>query len=163
VTCHIPLKRSQWELQLCFKPHLNQGFEQKVMGIQSRGSLNFQNFGEFQDSNLGVPGQNDIWVQAPNPSRDESCEFVFARGSSVHQKCSNYALANLLFGLCKSMWIIDSLVTLPNPHPRAPTCPSTFEVLWAKECTQLLLFLLFSPWTPNWIYQKTWGCVKNIM
>jgi hypothetical protein len=31
----------------------------------------------------------------------ESCEFVFAHGSFVHQKCSNYALTNLLFGLCK--------------------------------------------------------------
>ncbi len=36
----------------------------------------------------------------PSPSRGESCEsceFGFARGSSVHQKCFNYALTNLLF------------------------------------------------------------------
>jgi hypothetical protein len=39
----------------------------------------------------------------PSPGRGESCESVFAHGSSVHQKCSNYALTNLLFGLCKSM------------------------------------------------------------
>jgi len=31
----------------------------------------------------------------------ESYEFVFVHGSSVHQKYYNYALTNLLFGLCK--------------------------------------------------------------
>jgi hypothetical protein len=36
---------------------------------------------------------------------------------SVHQKCSNYTLTNLLFGLCRSMWIIDMLVTRLSPHP----------------------------------------------
>jgi hypothetical protein len=52
----------------------------------------------------------------------------------VHQKCFNYALTNFLFGLCRSVWIIDSLVTRPNPHLGAPTCLSTPKVLWAKEC-----------------------------
>jgi hypothetical protein len=32
------------------------------MGLQSHGSPNFRNFGTF---NLGIPGQNDIWVLAP--------------------------------------------------------------------------------------------------
>ncbi len=35
--------------------------------------------------------------------RGESCESVLARGESMHQKCSNYAFTNLLFGLCRSM------------------------------------------------------------
>jgi len=34
----------------------------------------------------------------------------------MHQKCSNYALTNLLFGLCKSMWIIDPIFLHLNPH-----------------------------------------------
>jgi hypothetical protein len=59
----------------------------------------------------------------------ESYETVFARGSSVHQKCSNYALTNLLFGLCKSMWIIDSLITHFSLHFEALTCPFTPEAL----------------------------------
>jgi len=42
-------------------------------------------------------------VASPKFGRGESYEFVFARSSSVHQKCSNYALTNLLFGLCKSV------------------------------------------------------------
>jgi hypothetical protein len=43
----------------------------------------------------------------PSPGCDESYEFVFTDGSSVHQKCYNYALTNFLFGLCRSMGIID--------------------------------------------------------
>jgi hypothetical protein len=68
-----------------------------------------------------------------NPGCVESCESVFACGLSMHQKCSNYALTNLLFGLCKFMWIIELLVILPNPHPGAPAHPSTFKVLRARE------------------------------
>ncbi len=38
-----------------------------------------------------------------SPNRGESYESMYARGLFVHQKCSNYTLTNLLFGLCKSM------------------------------------------------------------
>jgi hypothetical protein len=51
----------------------------------------------------------------------------------MHQKCFNYALINLLFGLRMYVWIIDSLITHPSPHPGAPACPSTPEVLQIKE------------------------------
>jgi hypothetical protein len=111
----------------------------KITGVQ---------FKEFWDSNLRISGQNGIWVLAlwpstkniikgkwwppPNPSCDESCEFVFAHGLSMHQKCSNYTLINL-FGLCRSMWIIDLLVILPSPHHGALTRPSTPKVLWVRE------------------------------
>jgi hypothetical protein len=76
-------------------------------------------FWEFWDSHLGVLGQNDIWVLAlwpytkitirgrwwlpPSPGCGEFCEFVVTRGLSMHQRCSNYALINLLFGLCNPM------------------------------------------------------------
>jgi hypothetical protein len=76
-------------------------------------------FWEFWDSHLGISRQNDIqvlapwldtkntirgrWWLPPSSSRGEFCESVFARGSSMHQKCSNYAPTNLLFGLCKFM------------------------------------------------------------
>jgi hypothetical protein len=108
-------------------------------------------FWEFWDSHLGVPGQNDIWVLVPWPGRmyitrgrwwlppssgrGESCESVFARGLSVHQKCFNYALTNLLFGLCRHVWVIDLLVILPSPYLGAPIHPSTPKVLQAREHT----------------------------
>jgi hypothetical protein len=66
---------------------------------------------------------------------DESCESVYAHGLPMHQKCSNHALINLLFELCKSLCIIDPFVTCPSPHRRAPTHFSTPEMLQAREHT----------------------------
>ncbi len=43
----------------------------------------------------------------------------------------------MLFGLCRSLSIIDSLVTHPRPHPRALARPSTPKVLQAKERTPI--------------------------
>ncbi len=60
---------------------------------------------------------------------------MFARNLFVHQKCFNYALTNLLFGLCKFVQIIDPLVSHLNPHPKALALRSTFKVLRAKEHT----------------------------
>jgi len=89
------------------------------MGLQSCESPNFRNFQNFGIPNLGVLGQNDIWLLAlwpsienrlkgrwwhpPSLGHGEYCEFVFVNGLFVHQRCSNYALTNLLFDLCRSM------------------------------------------------------------
>jgi hypothetical protein len=70
----------------------------------------------------------------PNPSIDGSCESVYACGSSMHQKCYNFALTNLLFNLCRSKWIIDLLVICPNPHSGVLAHPSYLEVLQIREC-----------------------------
>jgi hypothetical protein len=138
VACHISLE-SYWQgLQLFFKPHLNRRSAQDVMGIQSHRS---PNFGNFRTPKLGVLGQNDIWVQAVWPSTKNNIRGKvvvspnLSRGVIVHQKCSNYALTYLLFGLCKFMWIIDPFVTHSSPHPGVLTRPYTFEVLQAKERT----------------------------
>jgi len=102
---------------------------------------------------LGISGlsrKNDIrvlasWLGAKNCTKRESGGSPQVRAMVnlvslclpvVHpctQKCSNYALTNLLFGLCRFMWVINLLVNLLSFHPRAPTCPSTLEVLQAKE------------------------------
>ncbi len=124
---------------------------QSEVCTQSYGPPKLQ---ESQFWEAGVLGQNDIWVLVPWPSTKntirgrwwfppnldcgESCESVFVRGSSVHQKCFNYALTNLLFGLCRFVWVINFLVTLPSPYPGAPACPSTPEVLQVRERAQTL-------------------------
>jgi hypothetical protein len=70
---------------------------------------------------------------------------VYVHSSSMHQNFSNYALTNLLFGLCKSIWIIDTLVIRPNPHPGPLTCPLTPKVLWTKECVPIIFsFVIFT-------------------
>jgi hypothetical protein len=61
VMCHISLESSRWRIQLCFTPHFNWRSTHKVMGFQSFRSPNFEN---FETPNLGVRGQNDIWVLA---------------------------------------------------------------------------------------------------
>jgi hypothetical protein len=134
---------------------------------------NFENFGI---PNLWVSGQNDIWVQAPwlgtkniirgkvvaftlSLNRGEFCESMFVRGSSVHRKCSKYALTNLLFGLYRFVWIIDLLVTHLNPYPGAPSHPSTLEMLWIKEHTPTPYpFVVF---TFRLGIESTWRCVTN--
>ncbi len=135
-----------------------EGVHTKLWASKSRESQLWA----FWDSHLGVLRQNDIWVlilcgQAhsiiqggrwwlpPTLSCDESYESMFVCASSMHQKCSSYALTNLLFGLCKFMWIIDFLINLHSPNPEAPAQPFTpmccelrntplyLEVLQARE------------------------------
>jgi hypothetical protein len=45
VECDTMLERPQGELQVCFKPHPNRRFGQRVMTLQSPGSPNRDNFG----------------------------------------------------------------------------------------------------------------------
>jgi hypothetical protein len=73
------------------------------------------------------------WWLPPSLGYGEFCGSMFARGSYKHQRCSNYALTNLLFGLCRFVWIIELLVNLPSPHSGPPARPSTLEVLRARE------------------------------
>jgi hypothetical protein len=86
----------------------------------------------------------------PSLGHDKSCEFVYVGGSSVHQKCSNYALTNLLFSLCKSIWIIDSLVFCPNPIPKLQHTPLPSKCYKWRNKSQLLL--LFSLWDFHWVF-----------
>jgi hypothetical protein len=44
VDCHLPLERFWQGLQLCFKPHFIRRSACKVMGLQSCGNPNFENF-----------------------------------------------------------------------------------------------------------------------
>jgi len=137
VTCHILLKSFQRGLQLCFRPHLNQRFSQEVMSFQSLKSLNFWNFGTpkltWKSWDKMTFGHGPYGQTKKKLWGGESCEFVFAHGSSMHQNCLNYTLTNLLFGLCRFVWIIDLLVIHLSPHPRAPAHPSTPKMLWVRE------------------------------
>jgi hypothetical protein len=120
VTFDVLLEIFQWGLQFFFRPYLNQRSAHKIMGSQSRKS---PHFGKCWDSHLGVLGQNDIWVLVPWPGTEYtirgkvmvSLKFelwwvLWIHGCMwlVHApKCSNYALTNLLFGLCRSVWVIE--------------------------------------------------------
>jgi hypothetical protein len=133
------------------------------MDLQNHESPNFENLGlpilEIWDSQLGSPGTK--WHLGAGPvarhkkyykkecgfpsslNHGESCESMYVRGSFMHQKCSNHAWTNLLFGLCRFLWILDLLVTCPNPHPKGPhpklpTHRFTPKVLWVRKHTSIL-------------------------
>jgi len=86
---------------------------------------------------------------------------MHAHGSCMHQKCSNLKpLTKLLFGLCRFMWIIDSLVTYPSPHPRTSTHHSIPKVLQIKKHTPTPSIVSIYGFT-IWIFQGVWGCFKK--
>jgi hypothetical protein len=90
----------------------------------------------------------------------ESCESMYDCGSSVHQKCSNYAIIGSFFDLCILIWIIDPLVIHPSPHPRVPTHPSYLRSV-TSEITypNLFIFRCFHFGARLWVFQGVWGCV----
>jgi hypothetical protein len=95
VACETPLKSSQRELQLCFRPRLNRRSKHEVIAPQSGGSSNLGNFGtplwEFRDKKpFGCSPRGKVqsilyggrWWLPLNPGRGEFCEFEVARGLS---------------------------------------------------------------------------------
>jgi hypothetical protein len=98
------------------------------------------------------------WWLPPNLGHGESCEFIYVHGSSMHQKCFNYALTNLLLGLCTSIWIIDLLVTCPSPHPKTPTHPRPQNVM-NKRTYPNSFFCCFHFGTCISVKQGVWVCV----
>jgi hypothetical protein len=111
------------------------------------------------------------WWLPPSSGHGEFCESMFAHGLFMYQKCFNYAHTNLLFGLYRFVWIIDLLVTLPNPYFKAPSRPSTHEMLRAKEHTPIFhssvvftldshLILLRSLGVHHFYW---WFCEKNYL
>ncbi len=93
--CDTPLKSSQGELQVFFKPHPNPRYEQIVMNSQSPGSPNRDSFGtppwESWDKKPFGCGCREVthrilyrgrWWLPPNPSHGESCESRVAHGLS---------------------------------------------------------------------------------
>ncbi len=47
--------------------------------------------------------KHKVYYKGESPGHGVSCESVFAHGLSMDKKCSNYALTNLMFGLCRSV------------------------------------------------------------
>jgi len=61
-TCDIPLKSSQWEIQLCFRPHFDPRSARKVMGFQSPKSPSWWDFGTPMRESRE---RKAIWMWAP--------------------------------------------------------------------------------------------------
>jgi len=151
VARHILLKSFQGGLRLCFRPHLNRRSSKEFMGFQSYKSPKFGNLG-LPFGNLGTKWHLGASFVTRHRvyNKGEGGDFlqVWAMVSLVSpclpmaHPCTKsapaYALTNLLFGLCRSVWIIELLVNLPSPHFGALARPFTPKVLWAKERTPIL-------------------------
>ncbi len=143
------------KLQFSLRLHPNWKYAWKFMGLHNGRSPNLRN---FEILNLGVLGQNDIWVQPPWPSIENTirgkvvaspksglwwillvcvCQW-FVHASKVFQLHTN----QLVVWFVWFVWIIDLLIICPSPHTRAPIHPSTPEVLGVKECTPILSFFV---------------------
>ncbi len=106
----------------CLRPHLNQRSAHKVIGPKSCKNPICGNFG----IPLGSPGTK--WHLGVGP---------VAR--------HNYALTNLLFGLCRSVWVIEMLVNLPSPIMELQHAPLPSKFCEPRSTPQLLFLSLFSP------------------
>jgi len=100
VECNTPLESSRGELQLCFRPHPNRWFEQKVMIVQNPKNPNEDSFRtplwESRDKKpfgCGCHGEAQSilyggrWWLPSSPGHGESSDYRVARGLSSHQGC----------------------------------------------------------------------------
>jgi hypothetical protein len=70
---------------------------------------------------------------------------MFAHGLFVHQNFFNYALANLLFGLCRSVWIIVLVIICPSLIPEVQHAPLPPKCCEPESVPQLFILPMFSP------------------
>jgi hypothetical protein len=137
VECDTPLESSWQGLQLCFKPHCDQTSTEEVMCPQSCRSPNYWNFDTpiWESRNKKSFGCGPLgelqtilyggrWWFPLSPGCGESYEFEVTRGSSWHQGCSKKWTNQLVIGW-RFEWVIEKLVTLPNPIPALQHAPST--------------------------------------
>ncbi len=114
---------------------------------------------EFRNSHLGVPGQNDIWVLVSWPgtkytirgkivafrqvqavvSLVSPCLPVVHPCTKMLQLCTN-----LLFGLCRSLRVIELLVNLRSPISKFQHAPLPPKCYKPRSAPQLLLLSLFT-------------------
>jgi hypothetical protein len=131
----------------------------KIVGVPILGISKLPFWGA-KIPQVGALGQNDIWVPVPWPGTKYTIRgkvvaslkskpwwvlWVCVCPWLVHApKCSNYALTNLLFNLCKSMWVVEMLVNLPSPIPELEHAPLPSKCCDPWSTPQLFFLSLFS-------------------
>jgi hypothetical protein len=115
VECDIPLKSSQGELEVCFKPHPDRRSGQGVMSCQSPDSPNRGSFGAVSElPSPGTKGHLDVvpveWHKVYYMGEGVGFPRVRAVVSQVSQSCPWLVLAprvlqNVNFDAGSSKWI----------------------------------------------------------
>jgi hypothetical protein len=138
--CNTSLKRSWRGLQVWFKPRCNQTLQSGVMSSQSPRTPPGIVSGQFRDSNLGVPGKNDIraWmlrrvteytirgkVVASPESGPWWVKWVQMPVACPNTQGCSRMLTNPLWLVFGCRFKLDLLVPLPSLILGLPTRPST--------------------------------------
>ncbi len=120
VACDIPLEKSRWGLQLCFRPLFNRRSTRKIMGPQSRGSpvvgisrLPFGNLGTKCHLDVGLVERHRVYYKGKGGGFPQ----VRAMVGLVSSNCSLFVLTPKVFQLCinhlvlvlwRSVWVIET-------------------------------------------------------
>jgi hypothetical protein len=156
VACKITLERSRRGLQLCFRPHFNRRFAHKVMapkvvGIPSLGILGFPLGSLGTKWHLGaIPmARHKIYYKGVGGGFPQVRAMMSLVSPCLPVACPCtkvlQTLTNLLFGLCRSVRIIELLVNLLNPIPELQHAPIPLKWCELKNTSQLFLLPLSSP------------------
>jgi hypothetical protein len=144
VACDIPLESSQRGLQFCLKPHLNWRSAHKVMGPQ-----------------MGVPGQNVIWMWASWRGTEYTImgKVVTSPKSGLWWVllvwiCLWLVLTPKVLKLCTNQFVVWFVQVHVNnwclslflvPIPELQHAPLPLKCYKLRSMPQLLALPLFSP------------------
>jgi hypothetical protein len=70
--CNMALESSRREIQLWFRPRLDQTWRSGDMSSQTPGTPIGRVSGQFRDSNLGVPGKRALWMWLPRSNAENT-------------------------------------------------------------------------------------------
>jgi hypothetical protein len=102
VACNMLLEISQRGLQLFFRPHLNPRSACKVMEPQSRGSLNFGNFGTKCHLDVGFVEKHIVYYKGEGGGFPQFQAVV----SLVSRVCSWLVLTPKVLKLCTIQFVV---------------------------------------------------------
>ncbi len=110
----------------------------------------FGNFGKKWHLDVGPLAMHIVYYKGESGSFPEVKVMVSLVSSCyswlIHApKCSYYTLTNLLFGLCRSVWVIELFVNLPSPISELHRIPLPPKCYKRRSMPQLLFLPLFSP------------------
>jgi hypothetical protein len=157
MVCHILLESSQQGLQLCFRPHLNQRFSRKlwaskVIEVPTVGILRLPLGSPGTKWHLGASpmARHRVYYKGEGGGFPQVRAMVSLVNLNLHvarpcTKVLQLCITNLLFSLCRSMWVIELFVNLPSPILELQHAPLPPKCCKSTNVPQLILLPLFSP------------------
>jgi hypothetical protein len=172
--CDIPLENSWWDLQLCFKPHLDLRSARNVMGLQSRKNPSWCDFGipTWESRERKAIWMWASWRGAEYTIRGKvvaspkfglwwffvcPCCPWLVLVLKVLQLCTNH----LVWVVCRPVWVSEAcqLFLVPSWSSNTPFYPSKCCEL--RNVPRLLPLPLSCTWTHFWVLQGVGSASPN--